>query len=48
MVEIKPCTCQHKQQDAMYGKGNRVKNQTQSGNYRCSVCGNIEGISKKK
>jgi hypothetical protein len=53
MAEIKLChpckdTIAAKQQDAMYGKGLRVHNQTatkqgQSPQYRCTVCGAVRG-----
>lgn len=41
---ILPCTCQHKQQDEMYGKGNRVWNECKRktsnwARWRCTVCG---------
>lgn len=39
---IKNCTCEHKEQDEMYGKGRRVKNLAKGKNgekiYRCTVC----------
>jgi len=41
MTKIQKCSCEHEMQDKMYGKGNRVKNQTVKGNgtiYRCTVC----------
>ena len=31
------CTCEHKDQDARYGKKVRVHNKTSKG-YRCTVC----------
>lgn len=38
-TKIVKCTCQHEQQDNMYGKGNRVANSTSKANqYRCTVC----------
>ena len=39
IAEVKQCTCQNAGQDELYGKGNRLHNQTKSGSYRCSVCG---------
>jgi hypothetical protein len=42
MTKIKSCTCTSKQQDDMYGAGNRVMNTTVKTNptiYRCTVCG---------
>jgi len=35
---VKTCDCKSDFQDAMYGKGMRVKNSTNSG-LRCTVCG---------
>jgi hypothetical protein len=36
---IHPCNCEHKDQDAMYGKGNRVMNLCKKGSAcRCTVC----------
>lgn len=34
---IKPCKCQHADQDARYGQGNRVHNACKDGE-RCTVC----------
>jgi hypothetical protein len=36
------CTCRHEQQDAMYGKGVRVGNNTAKGEVRCTVCGSVQ------
>lgn len=36
-TKILPCICQHKAQDELHGKGNRVYNKTTS-QYRCTVC----------
>jgi len=38
---IKTCTCEHKDQDQMYGKNRRVMNETGKG-YRCTVCGKVQ------
>lgn len=39
MTKIIKCTCEHKFQDATYGKGNRVGNSTKEPKeYRCTVC----------
>lgn len=43
---IAPCTCAHESQDAIHGKGKRVKNPRkkaagQKPEYRCTVCGKI-------
>ena len=36
---IMKCSCKHKQQDKLHGKGNRVFNKTMKLNtYRCTVC----------
>ena len=42
---ISSCTCKHKEQDKLHGKGNRVFNQGTK-EYRCTVCGNKKGASK--
>ncbi len=40
IVMIIKCSCEHKYQDKVYGKGRRVMNPTSSmGQYRCTVCG---------
>jgi len=41
---ITQCVCEHKYQDSVYGKGNRVHNPCrtttpQKTGYRCTVCG---------
>jgi len=40
---VKRCNCQHKSQDKLYGKGNRVHNIGRGRNnektHRCTVCG---------
>ena len=43
MLKIKKCTCSHKEQDRMYGKGNRVftiaeGKGSHKGRIRCTVC----------
>lgn len=54
MSVILQCTCTHEFQDATYGKGMRVFNETgkdQQAGYRCTVCGNTitrDKSSKKK
>lgn len=51
---ITGCTCQHSQQDRMYGGGQRVFNHAPGGSgkspdlYRCSVCGTSRPIFKEK
>lgn len=57
---ILKCNCTHGpngvataalQQDEMYGKGQRVQNETaKEGTYRCTVCGNTntKGVEDKK
>ena len=41
---IKKCTCEHKDQDQMHGKGNRVHNPVNKDpkaiKWRCTVCKN--------
>lgn len=42
VLEIRPCHCDSKFQDAKYGKGQRVHNLSQGGkknNSKCTVCG---------
>ena len=48
-MAIKKCTCKHKYQDKIYGKGNRVHNEIGSNvcvgklkGYRCTVCENVK------
>ena len=41
---ILPCSCKHKDQDDMHGKGMRLMNRckpktTNPSHYRCTVCG---------
>jgi hypothetical protein len=40
---IVKCTCKNSTQDILYGIGNRLANQTRSGQWRCTVCGNVSG-----
>lgn len=37
-TEILHCTCQHEDQDKMYGKGMRVHNVNKNGQAACTVC----------
>ena len=40
---IKRCTCEHKYQDSVYGRGLRVHNSNQKGDeYSCTVCGSVK------
>ena len=39
-TKVKKCTCQHEEQDKLYGKGNRLMNESTKG-LRCTVCGKI-------
>jgi len=46
---ILPCICQHKQQDELHGKGNRVHNKCKRRvpgwtPWRCTVCGRVQEI----
>lgn len=45
---IHKCSCQHEQQDKLYGKGNRVHNEcnpkASSKSIRCTVCGSVKTI----
>ena len=42
---IRKCTCEHKYQDEVYGKKNRIHNEMNPKEvpqkYRCTVCGNV-------
>lgn len=38
--------CKSEYQDAKYGKGNRVKNRTKEGKWRCTVCGIVSEHKK--
>jgi len=40
------CSCKHAVQDELYGIGNRVGNETRSGQLRCTVCGTILGSAQ--
>lgn len=42
-TKIVKCKCISVFQDQMYGDDNRVANEMKSGQFRCSVCGNIAG-----
>lgn len=44
-TSIRTCTCKHEYQDKKYGKQKRVFNQTQRGDYRCTVCLAVQQIS---
>jgi hypothetical protein len=37
-VAITKCSCKHEYQDKLYGKGNRVCNETIKNKLRCTVC----------
>lgn len=37
-----PCSCKSEQQDAMYGRGNRLHNRTKKDTHRCTVCGSTK------
>lgn len=41
MSVVKPCRCKHDEQDARYGKMQRVHNESAKG-YRCTVCGDLK------
>ena len=39
-TKIKKCTCEHAEQDKLYGVKNRLMNPMEKGGkYRCTVCG---------
>jgi len=42
-MTIAKCTCTHAYQDSIYGYGNRLMNDTKSGQLRCTVCGTLRG-----
>lgn len=37
-ASVKSCGCKHEYQDRVYGQGQRVKNHTSKGEFRCTVC----------
>lgn len=43
---IRKCTCDHKDQDEMYGNRMRVHTPTEKG-YRCTVCLNHKNVDRK-
>ena len=48
------CTCQHEQQDKMYGPGVRLANDTQrkpspsTVDVRCTVCGKVQTVNTSR
>ena len=45
---IKVCSCDHKGQDSLHGKGRRVHNYCgNSGHWRCTVCGSEKSHTKE-
>ena len=49
MGKIIACTCAHPYQDERYGKNRRYHNGMKAtGDYRCSVCGNVKRWQKIK
>jgi len=44
--KIIKCTCNHAYQDELYGYRNRVANDMRTGQYKCTVCGNVVGSSQ--
>jgi hypothetical protein len=42
-MPIAKCSCIHPYQDKIYGYGNRVMNNTKSGQLRCTVCNTLHG-----
>lgn len=47
-MAIMPCQCAHAFQDAEYGPGNRVFNETPNKGFRCTVCGTLKGDAGEK
>lgn len=41
--KIVKCNCVNDTQDELYGKGNRLANETRTGQCRCTVCGTLVG-----
>lgn len=46
-MAVLSCTCEHRAQDRLYGKGKRLFNeraadQKNSRSFRCTVCGRVE------
>lgn len=46
-AEVKPCKCKHEYQDKAYGEGKRVHSRMKNGQWRCSVCLNVQGMPKE-
>lgn len=46
MTKLVKCNCKHAVQDEMYGYGNRMANETRSGQLRCTVCGILIGSAQ--
>lgn len=44
--KIIKCNCKHSEQDKLYGIGNRIGNETRSGQFRCTVCSSIVGSAQ--
>lgn len=45
MTKVSKCTCDHKDQDARYGKGNRVFNLAEGNKpATCTVCGKKKSV----
>lgn len=42
-MKLVKCTCSNETQDKMYGQGNRMANNTRSGQLRCTVCSTLHG-----
>ena len=41
-AKIKLCTCEHEEQDKLYGKGKRLCNpKDKKDEYKCTVCGKV-------
>jgi hypothetical protein len=41
------CSCEHEYQDKAYGKGRRLHNAMQNGQWRCTVCSKVNGAASK-
>lgn len=44
---IMKCNCKHDYQDKKHGYGNRVHNETGSGQGRCTVCKTVRDVKKQ-
>ena len=46
-VSILPCNCEHGFQDKSYGNKKRLHSPMASGQWKCTVCGKVNGAAQK-